>query len=231
MKSIFPVALVLLSITLLGCPIVDNGDNDPPPSGPGTNQPQIVTINEIRTGQVTVGTAVEIQTVVVTQSLSPSGRSFAVQDSSALTDGGLHIYIGNDHSQSLSLGDRITLEGTYEEYYGLSQLNLVSDGVVTVESNGTALSPQVVTTAYLSNSSNAELMEGMLVTVESVTVIDELSGSDEFEIDDSIIIDDYWYTYGGTISNGVTFSRITGVLLYLNNEYKIAPRSIADFTT
>ena len=151
-------------------------------------------------------------------------KGYFLQDSASVWNG---MYVYDPGRDSTQLGDSLTLVGTVNEYYNVTQ---VSDVVEYIEnsSGNTLPDPLIITTG----ETDPEPFEGVLVTVENAECIDNDLGYDEVELNDGsgvIIVDDYIYDYTGTdaftISN---IYRVTGVMYYSSGDYKIIPRDAGD---
>ena len=121
-------------------------------------------------------------------------------------------------------GDSVTLTGTVEEYYNLTELIDISVGVV----HGPAtniIEPTVVTIGEI-----GEAYEGCLIEVNNVTISDADLGYGEWEFSDgtnSSTSDDKWnyYYYPEADQN---LGSIVGVLDYNYSNYKLQPRLARD---
>jgi predicted extracellular nuclease len=101
-------------------------------------------------------------------------------------------------TNSVAEGDSVTVTGTVDEYYGLTEIVDVTDVIV----HGPAvnmISPAVVTTGQImTGGSDAEAYEGCLVKVENVTVDDADLGNGEWSVTDgtnAMRVDDIWDYY------------------------------------
>ena len=131
--------------------------------------------------------------------------------------------VGNPHSGP-GEGDEVTLTGTVEEYYNLTELTDVTSGIVHGESEQ-ALSPTVV-----SLSDIGEAYEGCLLRVEDVAVTNPDLGFGEWEFGDGTSTarcDDKWDYYYYPVS-GHELAVIEGVLDYNYSNYKLQPRLARD---
>ena len=121
-------------------------------------------------------------------------------------------------------GDEVTLTGTVEEYYNLTELIDVSSGIVHGESD------QTIAPSVLSLGEIGEAYEGCLVRVEDVVVSDPDLGYGEWEISNSsgsVRCDDKWEYYYFPETDHELAS-VVGVLDYSFSNYKIQPRLARD---
>lgn len=130
-------------------------------------------------------------------------------------------------------GDVVTIEGTYKEYYGMSEIsatNIIKTG------RESPPKPVVVNPADVATGgSDAEKYEGVLIRVENVEVLsanpDAANEKDykEFMITGNLRVNDkYSYTYTSQRRVGDRFDYIVGILDYNFGEFKLNPRSDDD---
>jgi len=179
------------------------------------------------------GENVMIQNAIVT-AFRP-GVGFYVQDPDATEYGALFVYSPN--STPLDEGTVVEVEGTYLEYYGLTQIS-ASNTTVT----GTAELPTPINIAntcdIATGGSLAEQYEAMLVQVTDVSVSNENPDApdnnyNEFELDGCLRIDDLICEGNCWPENtqpaiGTTYSSIVAIHTYTYGNHKIAPRTPAD---
>jgi cytosine/adenosine deaminase-related metal-dependent hydrolase len=173
------------------------------------------------------GTAVAISGAVVTAIDAEAG--FFVQVPGATQFGGLYVYEFGDND--VSPGDVVTVEGVYEDYYGLAELNDVTSVTVT----GTAEVPapiEVDACDIATGGALADALESMLVTVGAVEVtnanVDDPEDYEEFEVAGCLRVDDMLYAYGDQPAVGTPYTALTGVAVYSFENAKLAPRDAAD---
>jgi cytosine/adenosine deaminase-related metal-dependent hydrolase len=172
------------------------------------------------------GAVVTISDVVVTG--VRTGAGFFVQDAGLAEYGGLYVYDFGDNT--VSVGDVVTVTGTYEEYYGLTELTSP-----TVSVTGTAVVPDPIAVDACdvgTGGSRAEALEAMLLVVEDVTVTttnpDDPSDYDEFEVDGCLRVDDFLWDDLDQPAGFPSYVSITGVLNYSFDNAKLAPRGAED---
>ena len=121
-------------------------------------------------------------------------------------------------------GDEVTLTGTIEEYYELTELTNVTSGIVHGESE------MVINPSLITVESIGEAYEGCLIKFEDVSVINSDLGYGEWEFGDgtnSAICDDKWEYYFYP-SEGQSLVTIEGILDYNFSNYKLQPRLARD---
>jgi hypothetical protein len=178
------------------------------------------------------GSRVVVHDLVVTA--VQEGVGFFVQDPSVDSYGGIFAYDGGSISGmgTLSVGDVLTIEGTYEEYYGLSEL---SSPDVTMSGSTTTVAPQSIADpcAVATDGDDAERLESMLITVSDVSVTDDNPDAPddfgEFEVGDCLRVDDMLSDFlVPQPSVGTHFDALTGVLTYSYGEHKLIHRGADD---
>ncbi|HMR75571.1 MAG TPA: amidohydrolase family protein [Polyangiaceae bacterium] len=162
-------------------------------------------------------------------------RGFYVQDTSLKPFSGIFVFTKGT-APGVSVGNQITVTGTYEEFFDFSE---ISSPTITVTNPGTTLpfGPVAITNPadLATGSAQAEQWESMLLSIAGVQVTnmnpDAPKDFDEFSVTGNLRIDDEIYeALDNTYSVGTAFSKITGVLAYSFSERKLLPRSAADLT-
>jgi cytosine/adenosine deaminase-related metal-dependent hydrolase len=170
--------------------------------------------------------AVVSVTGVVTATKATHG--FFIQDPAATTFGGLYVY--DRGASSVSVGQSVQVDGTYIEYYGLTEL---TSPTVTVLGAASVPAPVEVDACDVATGAPlAEGLEGMLVRVAPASVTDvnpdSPSDYDEFEVNGCLRVDDWLYDALDNPEAGAAWSTIDGVVVYTFGNSKLAPRSAAD---
>ena len=206
--------------------VADNTDCDDGDAAlyPGVGSCVWATVSDVQSGVLVEG---DVVTVVGWVMHDPLSYGFHLADASGAFNG-VFVYT---NSSSVVEGDEVVLFGTVTEYYDLTEISVAAPSTdITVLDSGALLpAATVVATADLADPLIAETYEGVLVTVESVTVEDSDLGYDEWSVDDGLLIDDLLYAFEDTLYEGGTFTSITGLLYYSYEEFKILPRYEADF--
>ena len=170
-----------------------------------------------------------------------AGRGFFAQiDSGGAPFSGLYVETGAV-SPTVSVGNKVDVEGDYEEVFNVTTLRNVAIKVTGV---GTTLPfpPNVFATADISNvlavqGVSAEGYESMLCEVDAVTVSnvnpDAPKDFDEFSVIDAsangLRVDDQLFdALDNTYALGAPFSKIVGICNFTFSNRKILPRSAAD---
>ena len=131
--------------------------------------------------------------------------------------------VGNPHPGP-GEGDEVTLTGTVEEYFNLTELTDVTSGIVHGESEQ-ELVPSLITPSQI-----GEAYEGCLLRFENVSVTNPDLGYGEWEFGDGTstgICDDKWDYYYYPVS-GHELADIEGVLDFSYGSYKLQPRLARD---
>ncbi len=131
---------------------------------------------------------------------------------------------------SVAEGDSVTLTGTVNEYYGLTQIIDVSEFMI----HGPAevmIEPTVVTPGQvMTGGADAEKFESCLVAVHDVSVDDPDLGYGEWSVTDgtnSVRVDDRWDYYFWP-EQGQALAEVVGCLDYSYSNTKIQPRLARD---
>ncbi len=124
-------------------------------------------------------------------------------------------------------GDSVQVKGTVTEEYNRTQISYVTE--YANFGAGTMPAPYATTT---SNLYSDESLEGVLVMVNQVTVVDSM-GYGEYMITDGAVADtcmlDDICGYSTVLHEGDQFDAILGVVDYSFGNFKIQPRDDADF--
>lgn len=157
-----------------------------------------------------------------------------------------------DTLKSLQKGDSVAVTGTVQENFDVTRLGNVS-AVQWFTTNNPIPAPAKLTTAVFGASAgngdlNAEPWEGMLVEFDTVTITNiepVFQNVWEYSVSDgsgslnvlreglntfSTVQNDTIYGYS-IIKVGDKFSKLTGIVHYSFNRYKIVPRTNSDFGT
>ena len=131
---------------------------------------------------------------------------------------------------SVAEGDSVTVTGTVDEFYGLTEIVDVTEVII----HGPAvnmISPADVTPGQImTGGSDAEAYEGCLVTVENVTVDNADLNNGEWSVTDgtnSLRVDDIWDYYYFPVS-AQALAEVTGVMTYTYSDAKLEPRLARD---
>ena len=187
------------------------------------------TIYEIQGGMVQLGTRVAVQDVVVTSPMVDG--TFWVQDPMGGQRSGISVFV-TDGGRGVSVqpGTRVTVTGSYDEFFDQSQIAVPNAAGVEVLGNGTVPTPAVVTSAEIGGGPGAEAWEGVLVQVENAVVSDAPDMFGDFRVDQVLFVTDLFFVQGGAPAPAVSdpYAAITGVLTFAFSEYRLAPRAASD---
>jgi hypothetical protein len=164
---------------------------------------------------------------------TPPYRSrFLMQDATSLWSG-INVYFASD---TVQIGDSVTVTGTILEYFAETELQAVS--AFTNHSSGHTLpGPAVVSCATFSAdscSATAEPYEGMYIQLNNITIGDSSGYGGLWAYDatgESTIVGNDLFRLGDnppTIEIGHTYSYIRGVGRYIRGRYRINPRFASD---
>jgi cytosine/adenosine deaminase-related metal-dependent hydrolase len=172
------------------------------------------------------GTSVTLSGLVVTGVYGTNG--YFAQDPTLTEHAAIYVYKGSD--SGVSVGDEVTVSGTYEEYYDLAE---ISSPETTVTGSGSVTVTTVSSCEVATGGSLAEAFESMLVQVVDVEVSDSNPDAPDdygtFEVDGCLWVDD-------SLSDahelhpevGTTYSSITGVMNWSYSQRRILPRDASE---
>ena len=184
--------------------------------------------------------AITLAGVVVTSpvfSVSSALDGFFVSDADGGAYSGILAVVATGEV-SVAIGDVVDLEGTLSEFSGQTGNSGTETQLavshVSVRSNDGSVATTVAPATDFSSDSSAEAWEGVLVTLENVSVQLFLDGSltsyGQFQVDGGALIDDQFYQYGPGSTE--TFTSITGVVRYsFYGDFAIMPRTAADIVS
>jgi len=208
---------------------------------PGFAQYTATSIADIQNGVHAANATLQITGVVTAVG---AGNHVYIQDAEAIRSG-IRCY-GGAKITGLAIGDNVTCQGKYIEYYGETEMDFAAEGSITVNSTGNALySPLTVVGANLPfdlavDTNPAEDYEGVLVKISNVTMTGDATatgygmwaGTDDGGTSTVRIDDDYFYPQplSSFFTLGETYT-ITGIARYGYDDYKIVPRTAADIVS
>jgi DNA/RNA endonuclease YhcR with UshA esterase domain len=188
---------------------------------------QVVSIHDIQFTSNISGESPQMNNVVTTYGIVTGvfdfgeAGTFFIQDGDGSWNG---IYV-NESGFPVVLGDSVEVTGTVTEYFGLTEINSVTN--VTVINSGNAQpNPVLIPTSDISQ----EKYEGIVVTVTDALCTNSNAGFGQFIVNDSsgnCLIDDQIYQYTPLLNH---VYEITGVRHFLLGESKICPRVAEDIT-
>jgi DNA/RNA endonuclease YhcR with UshA esterase domain len=191
-----------------------------------------VTIYDIQGGDVAADTGVILTDVVVTSPLIFDGSGFFVEEPEAGQFSGIYVHVWDPTGDpvSISVGDIVTLSGTYTEFYDLSEITIDGGSAVTPVGDGVAPEPEVIAdpTTIATGGEDAEAYEGVLVTVSDVEVTTAVDGNGQIIVDDSLMVGSLFLDSFLSPAVGTTYASITGPLTYTYSDSKLLPRTLED---
>lgn len=252
------VTLATLVAALAGCNALspqdtDNGDASATESGgttatDGGNTPTegggvpSVTIFDIQQGKVTDKSLVELKNVVVTSPLFMDKKmngNFFVSELEGGAFSGIQLYIYADVIAELqaegivpAVGDILELRVVYSEFFDYSELTLSNVTDMTITGTGKVPTPAVVAAADIATGgAKSEDYEGCLVQIEGAEVTAPVVEFGEFEVDGTLKVDDLFFipSPGPKPPAGTKFTSLVGQVTYSFEEFKLAPRTCADY--
>lgn len=212
------------------------GTADETDSGPGvTTDAEEVTIYDIQMGSVPDGTVVTLNDVIVTSPVQVEDGGVTVQDPKGGQFSGIYLFLFADvvTGVPLSPGDIVTVTGEYSEFFDFSQITITAVESLSVTGSTDVPDPITVEPSEIATGSDtAEAYESVLVRVENVTASEGTNNFGDFPVDDGLIISNFWlFEQGGQLDvlPGTELGFAQGPLLYNFEEFKLAPRTDADY--
>lgn len=194
-----------------------------------------VSIYTVKRGGFASGDMVTGLQGVVT-SIFPNGFFMQVPtdspDYEGADDSGLYVYTSTRPTER-SLGELVSVTGPLSLFYGQWQVNRPT---VTVVGTAAVPAPVVVAPALIATGgARATSLEGVLVRVEGVTVVsanpDAPSEYGELAVTGDLRVDDWNFPLTPYRVVGTTFTSLTGVLSFRNDNSKLSPRDMADIVS
>lgn len=248
--------LVSLVVSLAGCNALSPGDttsdsSDPTAGGTATdtgNTPTEamgipdVTIYDIQQGKVTDKTVVELKNVIVTSPIFYDKKlngNFFISELGGGPFSGIQVYVYADVIAQLeaegnlpAVGDTLDLRVLYSEFFEYSETTLSNVVDLTITGTGKLPTPDTVAAADIATGgAKAEDYEGCLVQIANAKVTAPVVMFGEFEVDGALKVDDLFFvpTPGPTPPVDTTFTSLVGQVIYSFEEFKLAPRTCADY--
>jgi predicted extracellular nuclease len=188
------------------------------------------TIYDIQMGKFKVMDPVTVEGVIATSGLTFKKDGFFVQDPKGGEYSGIFVYIGAN-MVTVAPGDVLTINGTYDEFFTYSELKVAKAADIKKTGTAPVPAPAVVTSAEVATGgAKAENYEGVLVHVKNAKVTTAIDMNAEFIVDMKLRVDDLFFAKADWVNPKVNdiYTSITGPLAYTFDNFKVAPRTIAD---
>jgi len=155
---------------------------------------------------------------------------FFITSSAGEAWNGLYIY---DNNYQFSLGDSLTLTGRVYEYNGFTEIYPMQNHQL-ISSNNPLPEPVILSTNTVNSQ---EAYESVLVSIENVTVISEFDQYNNFLVSDGSgtcnVYDSFFRNQNLAemllLIPDYQFAKISGIVSYQYDNYRLNPRSLADF--
>ena len=185
------------------------------------------TIYAIKDGTVPPGTPALITDVIVTARTASAYFVQIVEGDPGFMGvelSGLYVF---HPGNAVARGDRVDIDGTVTDFFGLIEL---ADVTATVTASGAALpQPALALPADLvTGGPRAAALEGVLVRVEDVRVSSSDPVSRVFTLDGGLPVDDALHLVTPFPAVDDAFASITGVLTLSRGDNQLLPRDAAD---
>ena len=193
---------------------------------------------EIQQGLVESGTTHTLTEVIVTSEGTDEG--FFVADGSNRPFSGLYVRLFEPLSTSVSIGDTINIQGTVDEYTSntehqddttktLTQLKLAPNSQMTKTGTSSDALAINLGAQELSYPDSAEMYEGVLISLTDLVITATRAARGEIVVDDIIVVSDDFVDFDFTwLEPGTRFDKLTALLHFENEEYKLLPRALND---
>jgi DNA/RNA endonuclease YhcR with UshA esterase domain len=196
-------------------------------------------IYDIQSDMVSIGTIVMLEGVVASSGFTWSAdpeASFFVQEPAGGARSGIQVFVADTSGLTIAPGDELTIVGTYDEYFDMSQIEVANASGVTKTGSVSAPTPELIAdpASITTSGAAAEDYEGVLVRVENVMVTDinpdDPEDFGEFAVTGDLRVDDVFFAMADWTKPalGTSFAAITGPLIYGFSNFKLAPRDAAD---
>ncbi|MCO4744882.1 MAG: amidohydrolase family protein [Proteobacteria bacterium] len=210
------------------------------PSYPAASGACPEVVYDVKDGTLALGSRVVLTDMTVTATKVDRGAFLQL-------DVGGSGYVGRDHSgvwaymPDLNLpavGDKITLEGSIDDFYGQTQLNNIPSYIVQSSANALPTVEVVAAGVVETNGSRAAALESVLIRVEdvAVTAVDlppgqgDTAPTAEFAVGGNLVVDDYLFLIEPAPVVGERFAALSGVLAARHEKSVLLPRTSADVT-
>ena len=196
-----------------------------------TGGPAAMTIYDVQQGKFPAKTVVTLKGVVVTSQIREKGDKgiVFVEEVAGGEYSGIALELDASVLAALDAppGSVVDITGTYNEIFGNSQISVLAPGDISVVGTDTVPAPAVVLAADVSTGgAKAENYEGVLVQIEDAVVTKLVDVG--FEVEGGAHVSDFFLGLAPKPKPGQIYISITGPLLYLYDEFQIAPRSLDD---
>ncbi|MGC4116114.1 MAG: lamin tail domain-containing protein [Myxococcales bacterium] len=205
------------------------------------------TIYQVKNGTLKDGDTTSLKNAIVT-AIGTKGFFVQVKDGDPGYSGadysGVYVYTAGTPSPAIKLGDRVSFStATVTKFYDEMELTKATYTVDASAGEATPLPVVISDTAQIATGgSRAAALEGVLVTVQNVTVFDPnptIDASDktapyEFTVGtagtaSAVRVHDFLYHLPMKPSAGDTYGAVTGILHWDFNNSKVEPRGASDY--
>jgi cytosine/adenosine deaminase-related metal-dependent hydrolase len=212
---------------------------DPCPQDPnpyGTACP--ASIYDVKDGTVDFGAEVMIEDVLVTAAAVDEGFFVQVHPDDPGYVGpdysGLFVYHGSGFSPQA--GDRVTVTGSVQDWFGQIQLIAGADAIVLSSGNPEVEPTATTVAAIVEGGIDQEALEGVVVRIDDLVVSDiappagpgDSDPAGEFEVEGGLRVNDFFYAVSPFPTLGQVYTYLQGVSRWANDYSKLEPRGPQD---
>jgi cytosine/adenosine deaminase-related metal-dependent hydrolase len=195
-------------------------------------------IYDVKDGTVEEGAEVMIEDVLVTAASVGNGFFVQVHEDDPGYAGpeysGLFVYVGDGFLPTP--GDRVTLTGAVQDFYGQIQVLSGGDAIVLSSGNEDVEPTPTTVAAIVEGGIDQEPLEGVVVRIDDLTVSDttppggtgDEDAINEFEVQGGLRVNDFFFPIAPFPSEGTVYSYLIGVSRWANEYSKLEPRGPQD---
>jgi len=187
-------------------------------------------IYAVQQGAYNVGDLVVLEGVVATSGPTIKKDGFFIQEPGGGPYSGIFVFVKKG-AIAVQPGDVLTIAGTYEEYFDLSEIVVPDVSAITKTDTAPVPAPAILDPADIGTGGpKSEQYEGVLVKVEGVQVTAAVDVNNEFIVDGVLRVDDLFFTLANwpKPAVGAPYTAITGPLTFSTANFKLVPRSAND---
>jgi predicted extracellular nuclease len=183
------------------------------------------TVAEVQMGDINEGSIVTLSGVVATSGLNYNEDGFFIQDADGGEYSGVYVYLFDEALEGLAdvaAGDVLNITGAVTEFFDLTEISVSSaDDIQATGDTAATVVDQLDTTP-----SDWEAWEGCLVELADVNVTSDEDDYGAASTNHGAMLDDDLFSFD--VSDGDSFSAVTGLVTFTYSEYRLLPRSAAD---
>ncbi|MBM75263.1 MAG: hypothetical protein CMK59_07665 [Proteobacteria bacterium] len=175
----------------------------------------------IEDGSIEADTPIILNDVLVVSAKTADDGGFYIQDEGGGEWSGLFVYTETMSGSYMPIvGDKLKITGLAAEFYDSTQIKVSSSESIEVIGSG------ALTVTPVSNVTDWEPYESVLISLSDQSTVSDVNSYGEVLLSSGLSMDNLFFDF--STEYGATYSKITGVLPYSFEEYRIAPRTEED---